>query len=82
MPCTRNPLERGRIPTPGLVLSGRPTTAALKTWTCATGTCESRQARKGATVSRLSRVPQASLVRVGPVGNAGKAQVKGGCAAT
>lgn len=41
VPCTRNPLERGRIPTPGLVLSGRPTTAALKTWTCATGTCES-----------------------------------------
>ena len=68
-------------PRPDLVGSGRRRTA-LKTWPCATRTCELRQARKGAAVSRLSRVPQVSLVRVGPAGTAGRGRVKGGCAAT
>jgi len=42
-----------------------PTRPVLKAGSCAAGTCEPRQVRKEAAVSRLSRVPQGCLAGAG-----------------
>jgi hypothetical protein len=68
VPCTRNPLQRGRTPPRGRPLLDCPHRAVMKTGSCAAGTREPRQVRKEATVSGQSWVPQGFLVGAGQRG--------------
>ena len=70
------------MPAPGFFPCGVwPARVAMKTGSCATDTYEPREARKGAAVSRIFRVPQGHLVGVNYGGNARKGESKVGCTA-
>ena len=66
VPCTRNPLQRDRIPARGLALSGTVFCASvMNTGSCAAEDYESRQVREEAAVNRIFWVPQENLVGAG-----------------